>query len=111
VVRQGTDVFRGYLLQDCEDTFERYLAQDGEAVDEKPEGETTDKKAVMDAQPQETSEQSVTPLQPNNGAVFSDCSTVTRSSDVTVEQSRNLAPDKACNGVTDRAEALWRYEV
>jgi hypothetical protein len=102
VVRQGTEVFRGYLLQDCEDTFERYLAQDGEPVDEK---------TGVDAHHQETLEQSVTLLHPNNGAGFSDCSTVTRSSSVTVEQSRSPTPNKDCNGVTDRAEALWRHEV
>jgi len=110
-VRQGTEVFRGYLLQECEDTFERYLAQEGEPVDEKPEGETIDKKTAADTHHHETPEQSVTPLQPNNGAAFSECATVTRSSGVTVEKSRNPAPDKECNGVTDRAEALWRHEV
>jgi len=110
-VRRGTAVFRGYLRQDCEDTFERYLAQEGEPVDEKPEGEAIDKQTAADAHHHETPEQSVTPLQSNSGAAFSACATVTRSSGVTVEKSRNPAPAKECNGVTDRAEVLWRHEI
>jgi hypothetical protein len=80
-------------------------------VDEKPEGEPIDKKTEADTHHHETPEQSVTPLHSNNGAAFSDYSTVTPEDCVTVEHSRNPAPDKDCNGVTDRAEGLWRHEV
>lgn len=71
-VRFGHDVAKGYRLTDLDDVFSRYLPPS-----------------------------SVTRLQTNDGASFSECASVTSESDVTDRNRPKPASDKGCNRVTD----------
>jgi hypothetical protein len=104
--REGKNVFRGYLLKDCEDAFERYLSKEEAEDTDTERDEHTQGLQENDAEereyPQETPLQTVTPLQPSNGTGFRDLQTVTPEEHVTVQKSCNPAPHNRCNSVTVR---------
>jgi hypothetical protein len=76
-VRDGSNVKKGYHLEQFSDAFARYLSGD-------------------------TPSQSVTPLQPSNGAASSVFQSVTPVTDVTDKKPLQASSGAGCNGVTDK---------
>lgn len=80
-VRDGTDVKKGYHLEQFRDAFTRYLSGSPPS-------------------------QSVTPLQPSKDVASSDISSITHAASVTDDKSLQPSNDAGCNGVTDKTPPL-----
>ncbi len=81
ILRDNGDVLRGYMIEDCQDAFSRYLS------------------------PAHLS-QTVTPLQSSNHTEINDFQTVTTPLVVTDKKTREPTPLVGCNGVT-----IWNGEA